>query len=210
MYTLYYSPGSVSMVTHMILEELGVPFEAVRVNLDKKANHEEAYLKINPKAKVPSLGTPDGIVTETVAILEYLLDRHGDGSLLPRAGTVERARTMERVAYLATEIHPLMNRYFHADDFSADEAVQKQVSEHGQAKIVAFFQRENGRLTGQYWSGGTAPNVADFYFAVVSRWGRWFQPKSTEMPNIRAFLTRMSERASVQRATAREGNTLFS
>ncbi|QJR09753.1 Glutathione S-transferase GST-6.0 [Usitatibacter rugosus] len=210
MYTLYYSPGSVSMVTHMVLEELGVPFEAVKVNLEKKAHHEPAYLKINPKAKVPSLGTSDGVITESVAILEYLLDKHGDGSLLAQPATVERARTMERMAYLATEIHPLMNRYFHADDYAAEESVQKAVSEFGQAKIVAFFQREDGKLTAPYWSGGTAPNVADFYFAVVARWGRWFKPKSIEMPNIRAFQERMASRPSVQRATAREGNTLFS
>lgn len=210
MYTLYYSPGSVSMVTHMILEELGVPFEAVRVSLDKKAHHDPAYLKINPKAKVPSLGTPDGVITESVAILEYLIDKHGNGTLLAKPATVERARTMERVAYLATEIHPLMNRYFHADDFAAGEPEQKAVSEFGQAKIVAFFERENAKLTAPCWSGAASPNVADFYFAVISRWGRWFKPKATEMPNIRAFLERMSERPAVRRATAREGNTLFS
>jgi glutathione S-transferase len=210
MYTLYYSPGSVSMVTHMVLEELGVPFEAVKVNLEQKAHHEPAYLKINPKAKVPSLGTSEGVITESVAILEYLLDKHGDGSLLAKPATVERARTMERIAYLATEIHPLMNRYFHADDYAADESVQKVVSEFGQAKSVAFFQREDGKLTTPYWSGGASPNVADFYFAVVARWGRWFKPKSIEMPNIRAFQERMALRPAVQRATAREGNTLFS
>ncbi|APV48344.1 hypothetical protein BWI17_00770 [Betaproteobacteria bacterium GR16-43] len=210
MYTLYYSPGSVSIVTHMILEELGVPFEAVKVSLDTKAHHEPAYLKINPKAKVPSLGTPDGILTESVAILEFLLDRHGDGTLLAKPGTMERARTMERVAYLATEVHPLMNRYFHPDDFAAGESEQKAVNEHGQRKIVAFFEREDAKLTGAYWSGGSAPTLADFYFAAVVRWGRWFKPKATEMPNLRAFQERMATRPSVQRATAREGNTLFS
>lgn len=210
MYTLYYSPGSVSIVTHMILEELGVPFETVKVNLEAKAHHEPAYLKINPKAKVPSLGTPDGILTESVAILEFLLDRHGDGSLLAKPGTMERARTMERLAYLASEVHPLMNRYFHADDFAAGEAVQQAVSEHGQRKIVAFFEGENAKLTGGYWSGGSAPSVADFYFAAVVRWGRWFKPKATEMANLRAFQERMAARPAVQRATAREGNTLFS
>ena len=210
MYTLYYSPGSVSMVTHMILEELGIPFETVRVDLGAGAHHEDAYLRINPKAKVPSLGTPDGVLTESVAILEYLLDKHGDGSLLAKPATVQRARTMERIAYLATEIHPLMNRYFHADDFAADEPVQKAVSEFGQAKIVAFFEREDAKLTSAYWSGGTVPNAADFYFAVIARWGRWFKPKSIDMPNIRAFQERMATRPSVQRATAREGNTLFS
>jgi glutathione S-transferase len=210
MYTLYYSPGSVSMVTHMILEELGVAFEAVKVELAKGEHKGAAYLKVNPKAKVPALGTPEGILTESVAILETLLDRHGDGLLLARPGTLARARTMERVAHLATDIHPLMNRYFHADDFAPDAALQERVKVRAIEKLVAWFREQDAQLTADYWSGGSAPTAADFYFAVVARWGRWFDPKATQMPNIKAFLERMSARPAVQRATAREGNTLFS
>ena len=210
MYTLYYSPGSVSMVTHMVLEELGVAFEPVKVDLSKDEHRGAAYLKVNPKAKVPALGTPDGILTESVAILETLLDRHGDGSLLEKPGSLSRARTLERVAHLASDIHPLMNRYFHPDDFAADTALQERIKARAIEKLVAWFRAEDATLTGVYWTGGSVPNVADFYFAVIARWGRWFEPKATQMPNIRAFLERMSARPAVQRATAREGNTLFS
>lgn len=210
MYTLYYSPGSVSMVTHMVLEELGVAFEAVKVELAKNEHKEAAYLKVNPKAKVPALGTPDGVLTESVAILETLLDRHGDGTLLARPGTIERARTMERVAYLASDIHPLMNRYFHADDFADEAALQAKIKARAVEKLVAWFREQDAGLTGANWSGASAPTLADFYFAVIARWGRWFDPKATQMPNIKAFLERMSARPAVQRATAREGNTLFS
>jgi glutathione S-transferase len=210
MYTLYYSPGSVSLVSHMIIEEVGVPFEAVKVDLNAMAHREPAYLAINPKAKVPALRTPDGVLTETVAILETLLDRHGDGSLLAKPGTMQRAKTMESIAFLAADIHPLMNRYFHADDFAADKAMQEGVKKHGVEKLVAWFLKENDQFAGDYWSGGSAPTVADHYFAVVARWGRWFDPPATTMPNIEAFLKRMSARPAVQRALAREGNTLFS
>ena len=210
MYTLYYSPGSVSLVTHMVLEELGVPFEAVRVDLSKNAHHEPGYLRVNPKAKVPALQTPEGVLTESVAILESLLDRHGDGTLLARPGTVERARTMERIVHLSSDIHPLMNRYFHPDDFVADAPMQEAIKARAIEKLVAWFRQEDARLATDYWSGSAAPNVADFYFAVVARWGRWFEPKATQMPRIASFLHRMAARPAVQRATAREGNTLFS
>lgn len=210
MYTLYYSPGSVSMVSHMILEELGVPFEAVKVDLSKNAHHEPAYAKINPERKVPALATPEGIVTQSVAIVETLLDRHGDGSLLAKPGTLARARTMERIVHLASDIHPVMNRYFHADDFAGDAAGQEQVKQYAVGKLVRWFQAEDAKLTGEYWSGAAQPDASDFYFAVIARWGRWFEPKATQMPNIKRFLERMSTRPAVQRATAREGNTLFS
>ncbi len=210
MYTLYYSPGSVSMVTHMVLEELQVPFEAVKVDLSKGENRLPAYLAVNSRGKVPALRTPEGIVTESVAILETLLDRHGDGRLLAAPGTAARAKTLERIANLATEIHPLMNRFFHEDDFSPDKAVQAEVKARAIEKLVAWFQSEDAKLTGDWWSGGATPTVADHYFAVVARWGRWFDPPATKMPRIEAFLKRMAARPAVQRALAREGNTLFS
>ena len=210
MYTLYYSPGAVSMVSHMIIEELGVPFEAVKVDLAAKAHHRPEYLAINPKAKVPALRTPEGVVTESVAILEMLLDRHGDGTLLAKPGTMARAKTLESIAFLAADIHPLMNRFFHCEDFASDEAMQEGVKKHGVEKLVAWFRREDEKLTGLWWSGGAAPTVADHYFAVVARWGRWFDPPATRMPRIEAFLNRMAARPAVQRVLAREGNTLFS
>ena len=210
MYTLYYSPGSVSMVSHMVIEELGVPFEAVRIDLSAKAHHEPAYLAINPKAKVPALRTPDGVLTESVAILETLLDRHGDGSLLAKPGTMGRAKTMESIAFLASDIHPLMNRFFHPDDFTTDTAMQDAVKRHAVEKLVAWFRKEDEKLTGDWWSGGAMPTVADHYFAVVARWGRWFDPPATRMPRIEAFLHRMAARPAVQRVLSREGNTLFS
>lgn len=210
MYTLYYSPGAVSMVAHMVLEELGLAFESVRVDLSRNAHHEAAYAKVNPQRKVPALGTPEGIVTQSVAILELLLDRHGDGTLLAKPGTLARARTMERVVHLASDVHPIMNRYFHPDDFSEDTGEQERLKKHAVVKLVRWFQAEDAKLSGEYWSGGKQPDVSDFYFAVVARWGRWFEPKATQMPNIKRFLEHMAARPAVQRATAREGNTLFS
>src|SRR5436190_6711492 len=118
MYTLYYTPGACSLIVHIALEELGVPFELSRADV-KSAD----YRRVNPKGKVPALAAPEGTITESVAIVEWLCDRHGEGRLLGKPGTWQRARTLERIATLATEIHPLFNRFFHEDDFSASKEV---------------------------------------------------------------------------------------
>lgn len=208
MYTLHYSPGSCALIVHCLLEEFGVAFEAKRVDLEGGEHRREPYLAINPKGKVPALVTPEGVLTECVAILEHLCDRHGDGRLLAKAGTWRRAKTLEQVATLATEIHPLFGRFFHDDDFSADEAVRKAVKAHGAEKLVAWFREEDARLTREWWSGESL-TVADFYFMVVARWGRWLDPPATRLPNIEPFMKRMGERPSVARAMAREGITPF-
>src|SRR5258708_26561013 len=101
MYILYYSPGSCSLIVHCLLEEFGVPFELKRVDAASK----EEYRKLNPKGKVPALATPAGVLTECVAIVEDLCDRHGDGKLLAGPGTRERAKTSGPSATPPPEAH---------------------------------------------------------------------------------------------------------
>jgi glutathione S-transferase len=202
MYTLYYSPGSCSLVIHILLEELGVPFELKRVDA---ASAE--YRAINPKGKVPALVTPEGVLTECVALVEYLCGKHDtEHRWLAPPGTWQRARTLERIATLATEIHPLFNRFFHQEDFASGTAEQEAVKARGTEKLLAWFREQDAQLTAPYWSGETM-NAADLYFAVMARWGRWLEPKAIAMTNIAPFYQRMTARPAVARAMQREGIT---
>jgi len=207
MYTLYYSPGSCSLIIHALLEELGVPFEARRVDFEKKEHHGEAYRKLNPKGKVPALATADGVLTECVALIEYLCNRHdAEGRFLAKPGTWRRAKTLENIATLSTEIHNnLFNRFFHEDAFSADPKVQAAVKDGAEKALEQYFRDEDARLAREYWSGERSPDAADLYFMVIVRWGRWLKPPATRMKNLEPFFQRMTERPAVARAFQREG-----
>jgi glutathione S-transferase len=204
MYTLHYSPGACSIIVHVLLEELGVPFELQKAD----GKSPEYRSRINPKGKVPALDTPHGLITESVAICEYLCDHHGGGKLLGKPGSWERARTLERVATMATEMQPIFNRYFHADDFSPDAAVQAAVKSHAAEKLIAWFRAQDAEMKGAYWSGGEF-NLADIYFTAMTRWGRWLDPPANEMRNIRPVYERVIARASFARAMEREGVKAF-
>ena len=207
MYTLYYSPGSCSLIINCLMEELAVPFDARKVDFAAKEHHGAEYRKLNPKGKVPALVTPEGPLTECLALIEYLCDRHDpDHRMLPAPGTWQRARAMERLATLATEIHNnLASRFFHADAVSDDAAVQAAVKASGAANLTEFFRAEDARLTGEYWSGGKEPDVSDLYFMVVARWGRWLEESALKMKNIERFFRHMTARPAVARAMEREG-----
>jgi len=207
MYTLYYSPGSCSLVIHCLLLEMEVPFELSLVDL--KSDRAD-YRRLNPKGKVPALGTGDGVLSEAVAIIEFLCDRHDkSGTLLGAPGSWERARIMERMATLASEVHPMMNRFFHEDDFSADAAIRAGVKSHGTERLLAYFATEDAAMAGrEFWSGERL-TAADFYFMVVARWGRWLEKPANEMPGIRPFYERMIARPAVARALGAEGIKAF-
>jgi glutathione S-transferase len=114
------------------------------------------------------------------------------------------------VATLATEVHPLFNRFFHEDDFSDNAAVRVAVKTHGARKISAWFAAQDAALAGDWWSGADSPTLADLHFAVIARWGRWLDPPATRLPRIEPFLNRLAARPAISRALAREGITLFS
>lgn len=205
MYTLYHSPGSCSLVVHVLLEELGVPFEVKRVDLVAKEHLGDEYRKLNPKGKVPALATPEGVLTECVAILEYLCDKHdSQGKWLAKPGTWQRAKTLEQIATLATEVHPLFNRFFHQDDFSDAKDVQEAVKARGTEKLLAYFRDQDAALTRPNWSG-EAMTVADIYFMVIARWGRWLEPSAIRMKNIEPWFAGVTARPAVKRAMEREG-----
>lgn len=209
MYKLYYSPGSCSLIIDTLLEELGVEFEMQRVDTQAGEHRGPAYLAINPKGKVPALVTPDGVLTECVALIQYLCDKHdARGALLGKQGTWQRAKTLERIATLATEIHPLFGRLYHAADYAPQSEAQAAVKAHAAEKLLAWFRAEDAALASPYWSG-EAMTAADIYFAVVVRWGRLLDPPATRMKNLEPFFRRMTERPAMARALQREGIVAF-
>ncbi len=75
MIELFYSPGACSMASHIGIEEIGVPYEPRPTLITKGEQKSEAYLKINPRGKVPALRVDGTVITENVAILNYLAKR---------------------------------------------------------------------------------------------------------------------------------------
>ena len=103
---LYYSRGACSWAPHIVLEELGKPFEVRRVDATKGENRTPEYLKLHPRAHVPVLVDGDFVLTEAAAILVHLADTHPEKKLIPPPGTRARARVHEWCGFLASAVHP--------------------------------------------------------------------------------------------------------
>ena len=83
MLKLYYAPGTCALASHIALEEAGATYETVRLSFKTEDQKKPEYLKINPKARVPSLVTDRGIITETPAILIYIAQTFPAAKLAP-------------------------------------------------------------------------------------------------------------------------------
>jgi glutathione S-transferase len=199
---LYYTPGACSQAPHIALNEAGLQFEPVLVDLRaKKLPGGEDYFAVNPKGSVPAIALDDGeVLTENAAILQYIGDQAPASGLLPKLGDFRRYRALEWLNYISTELHkgfaPLWN------PSSAPEA--KDAARDLLAKKFDFVQQRLG--DGPYLLGEafTAP---DAYLFVILGWTRIHQIDLSRWPGLAAYVSRVSERPAVQATLQTEGLT---
>ena len=92
MLKLFYTPGTCARASHIALREAGAEFELQRIDFARTEQRSEAYLKINPKGRVPALETDHGILTETPAILAYIAQLYPNANLAALDDPFEFAR----------------------------------------------------------------------------------------------------------------------
>lgn len=197
---LYYSPGACSLAPHILLHEIGLDHEAVRVDLRTKTLEDGSdYLAINFKGAVPALQLDSGeVLTENAVVLQYLGDRANWPEVLPPLGDFRRYRVLEMVNFITTELHKRFGFLF---DRQATPEFKEFVKVGLQGKLDWIDQRLG---TGPFLFGDDL-TLPDTYLFVISRWadkmlgglGRW--------PNLDAFYDRMQGRDSVRQVLTLEG-----
>jgi glutathione S-transferase len=135
---LYFTPGACSLSPHIVLHEAGLPFEAETVDLkSKKTGSGADFTTVNPKGAVPALQLDNGeVLTEGVAIVQYLADQKPETGLAPQNGTLPRYRLQEWLNFVSTELHkgfsPLFNPALPDD--------MKEITKQGLAKKLAHLE----------------------------------------------------------------------
>ena len=198
MLKLYCAPNTISVAVVAALNE-GVHWEQKRIDFKSGEQTKPEYLALNPKGRVPVLVTPEGPLTETGAILEYL----GDTALpqLVPADPLQKARMREVMYYLATTMHVnhahKMRGYRWADQQSSYDDMTAKVPETMTASC-AYLEPQ---IVGPYLFG-PEPTLADFYLYAISCWLEGDGVKTSDFPNLTAWKTTMETRASVQKTLA--------
>lgn len=209
-YRLFYSPGACSMAPHTVLEELGVPYEPVRLVIAEGDNRKPEYLAINPRGRVPALAIADAqgerILTEASAIMVYLARRHPEAGLLPE-DPESFARALEWMSWLGSTMHQAgVRTVFRPERFTVDPAGAPAIAEQGRAAIRAGYADIESRLTGKLFALADRYSIVDIYLLVFYRWGnRCGLAMRKEYPNYSRVMDGVRQRAAVQRVIAREG-----
>jgi glutathione S-transferase len=205
MLQLHYHPSDASLMPHIFLEELGVPFELKLVDRANNAQKSPSYLKLNPNGLIPVLVDGDLVLYETPAILMHLADTHPQAALLPPLGTPERAHCYKWMVWLSNSLQAQLVLYFYAERY-VDEATMPDFRARIEVRISALLDQLEAQLVsaGGPWLLGTNYSAADCMAFVLCCWTRNLQRPANSLPALGTYLARMRQRAAVQRAVATE------
>ncbi len=205
MLTLFQSTTSIARAPMIVLEEIGVPYAARRINFAQDDQRSAEYLAVNPKGRVPALVTEQGILTETPAILVYLAQRFPQAGLAPLDDPFAFAKMQEFNAYLCATVHVSHahrgrgHRWVEANDEAAILAMRRYVPVGVKA---AFDLIEDGLLRGP-WVMGEHYTICDPYLFTIAQWLEADGVDPVSLPRVADHRARMLERPAVQRAIAK-------
>lgn len=193
--TLYYAPAVCSFAPHIVLHELAVPFELVRVDLrTHRTSDGRALADVHPKDSVPILGLSDGsLLTETATILLYLADLRPELGLAPPPASPARVRTHELLGFVATELHKGFA------PFTVMASPSDDSRRWAAARLTARVAVIDAVLGEQRYLGGDGFSVVDAY----TYWALGTYTKLTRVPlgdRLRGYVDRVGQRPSVAAA----------
>jgi glutathione S-transferase len=200
MVKLYYMPGACSLACNIALREAGLEFELVKVDRKtRRASDGLDYNEVNSKSCVPALSLDDGqVLTENIAVLQYIADRNPAAKLAPPAGTMERYRLMEWLSFINSEVHKQFTPLFRQE--TPEET--KEYSRKNLAVRLGYLQRTMGSKT---FLMGEQYTVADSYLYTVLSWGAHVNVDLGQWPELKRYVERIGQRPHVLEARKAEG-----
>ena len=208
MIQLHYFPGNASLITHILLEEMGLPFELKLVDRAKSAQKSPDYLKLNPNGLIPVLVDGDLVLYETAAICLHLADTHPQAGLAPAPGTAERAHFYKWLMWCTNTMQAELTRYFYPHRWmnEGNTAGAAELKAHAEAKVGEMLDQIEARFAahGGDWFSGARFSLLDPYVLVLCRWTRAFARPARSLPRLGPYLQRMLARPAVRKALATE------
>ena len=197
---LYYFSGACSLASNIALREAGVKFELIKVDRrTRKAADGLDFNEVNPKGYVPALALDNGeVLTENVAVLQYIADRNPAAKLAPPFGTMERYRLVEWLAFINSEIHKSFTPLFR-DDAAED------VKQYARKVLASRLDYLNRTIGNRPFLMGEQFTVADAYLFTVLGWARHLNIDLGQWPQLARYVERVGARPQVIEALKSEG-----
>lgn len=193
--TLYWRPGSAAMAPHAALAESGAAYRLVEIDRDT-AQADEEYRRLNPLGVVPTLVDGDVVVSESAAIMLYLVDRFPQARLAP----ADRADLYRALIFMTNTVQTCMLRVIYPERYGGGEVERVAIAEAG-----ALFDLLEAQLGDREWLVADHRTAADLFLFMLTRWGRRLESAAWDRPCLRAHFLRTLALPGVRRMVDEEG-----
>jgi glutathione S-transferase len=198
MYELYYYPGNASLLPHMALRELAVPFELKIVDRTKDAQKSAAYLKLNPNGRIPVLVDGDVVLFEAAAITMYLADRHPEGGLAPPQRSRERGAFYKWMVHLTNTPQAEFRSWYYPWERVSDGAATDDAKATAEKRLDQMFDLIEAQLGAGPWLLGERFSGADLFLFMLVEWGLGMKRPPHSLPALGTHARRVLARPAVR------------
>jgi glutathione S-transferase len=206
MLKLFYAPNACSLAPHIALNEAGADYEAIKVDTMKGEQRSATYLALNPKARVPTLVTDEGTLTEVPVLLGYIARTYPKADLA-HFGSFQFFEMQSFNSYLSSTIHITFAHIFRPERYADDDAAKASMRAKAPKTLIEQFQLIEERLSdGRDWVHGDKYTVSDPYLYVMARWfERDGVGSIAPLPRVAAHRARVQAREAVKKTLEQEG-----
>ncbi len=206
MLKLFYAPNACSLAPHIALNEAGGDYQAVKVDTANREHHSPAYLAVNPRARVPSLVTDRGTLTEVPVILGFIARNFPKAELAPLDG-FDFFQMQSFNSYLSSTLHITFAHVFRPERYADSDAAKADMRAKAPTSLAEQFQLIEDRFSdGREWVHGAHYTVSDPYLYVFTRWlERGGTGGIARLPRLADHRARIQKRDAVARTLEQEG-----
>jgi glutathione S-transferase len=200
MIALYHSPRTRSLRVLWLLEELGVPYELRTLSFTADVLKGPEYARVNPLGKVPSITDGELTMFESGAIVEYLIERYGNGRLAPQPGSPARRTYLQWIHFAESTCMPPVSDLAQHTIFKPEAERLAALVPDAQARIAAWLAVLESTLAGRPYLLGDDLSAADVMMGYAVLLTKWFGLLGDRYPNLSAYVARLEERPALQKA----------
>jgi glutathione S-transferase len=198
MINLYYTPRTRSVRILWLLEELGVPYELARVTF--KPTTDAFFIQDTPTGKLPTIEDGDVVMAESGAIVEYLLERYGEGRLAPVPGTSERARFLQWCHFAESTAFAPIGVVVWLTVYRDDADAHPDLVAHARQRAQSALDQVETALAGNDYLLGAVFTAADIMMGFTLYAAKTLNLLQPAHANIAAYLDRLMARPALQKA----------
>ncbi|UPK33757.1 glutathione S-transferase [Bradyrhizobium sp. 186] len=199
MFKLYTAPGTCALATHITLEEVGADYTAEQLNFKANQQNSPEYLEINPKARVPSLVTDRGVLTETPAMLAYIAQTFPKAKLAPFDDPFAFAQVQSFNSYLCSTVHIAHAHKMRGARWATEESSFADMKQMIPKTVGGCFALIEQKMFRGPWVMGEQYTICDPYLFTISQWLEGDSVDINATPKVADHFKRMSDRPAVRK-----------